>query len=80
MLQYEIEAKREEEHPKDPIYRHGGVGMLYAIFRIGKKFTNIGMIGAFQKHMQREIAIENANQYTKENNEILKTVEKEKDI
>jgi hypothetical protein len=71
MLQYEIEAKREEEHPKDPIYRHGGVGMLYAIFRIGKKFTNIGMIGAFQKHMQREIAIENANQYTKENNEIL---------
>lgn len=66
-----------DEKVKDPIYRNTNGSHFYAIFRIGKKFrqtngiknSGLNMIKAFQKHMEREINITNANANIK--NEIL---------
>lgn len=65
------------DNEKDLIYRSTGGKHFYAIFRIGKKFkqqdgiknSGLNMIKSFQKHMEREINVTNADANIK--NEIL---------
>lgn len=50
----------KEEYKKKLKYSHITT-RYYAIFRIGKKFKSLDQLGAFQKHMQREFEVPNAN-------------------
>jgi len=60
---------------KEPLVRNTNYNHFYCIFRIGKKYKqtvgskNLNMIKGFQKHMEREIKVTNAD--TKVENEII---------
>lgn len=61
----------EEKLYKEPTYRSINNIPLYAIFRVGTKHKAMISIRGFQRHMQREIEVKNANAKLRSENEIL---------
>lgn len=59
----------KEEEAKKPIYRSTGQGYYFCILRVGKRFKQIGNIKNFERHMERQMQVANANNSIK--NEII---------
>jgi hypothetical protein len=58
MTEFKLDQPAYKEKLQEPRYSH--VQQLYAIFRVGKKFTDMKSIEHFQKHMQRLVDVPNA--------------------
>lgn len=61
--------KSVPDKTKDVTFRSTNSSHFYAIFRVGKKFKDINSIKHFEKHMEREINVPNADMNIK--NELL---------
>lgn len=52
----------DKEKVKEPIYRHMGVtGIMFAVFRVSKKYKSMASIRHYQNHMERLIEVPNAD-------------------
>lgn len=60
-MEYKKKDEVEEKLYKEPTYRSIGSIPMYAIFRVGTKHRAMISIRNFQKHMEREIKVKNAN-------------------
>ncbi len=49
----------------------GGCKKYFCVFRVGRKIKNIGQVQAFEKHMERQIEVFNADPKNKDKNKIL---------
>jgi len=61
--------KPKNTNAKDAIYKSTNSSYFYAIFRIADKYKTVNSIGGFQKHMERENEVANADRSI--DNEIL---------
>jgi hypothetical protein len=62
---------KDDRQAKEPIYRSGKHGYYFAVFRIGKKYKQLHQVQGFQKHMQREMEVPNADHLKTHENQIL---------
>lgn len=65
----DLREKPKNENVKDAVFKNTNSSYFYAVFNIGDKYKTINAIGGFQKHMERENEVANADKNIE--NEIL---------